>query len=243
MEGIASIAGSEGVNNIVSYISEIIANPDVLFGSIGAGTNLIPMLLIFLVAGVLFCFFGYKLFKLLVALGGLGGGYYVGSLIVNLLLSMNLFELTQTMQWVILFVFAAIGAALAVKLLKLGVAVGVAWVLHTALLPVFAQPEVMDRIADLIGAEVPPDFAAWVVGALVGLLAVLLMRPIIILATAFGGGMIISQFGLTLLGVFGWLSPDILANGAVKIAVCAVFAVLGVIVQFRKKSKKQKSNG
>ena len=233
----SDLTNTGNMKNVFSSISEIISHPDPLFASLESGANLIPTLLVVLAASLLFCFFGYRLFKLLVAVGGLYGGYFVGTLLSDLIVKLKLFEMTATIHWILVIVVAIIGGAIAFKLLKIGVVIGVAWIVHTALLPMLARPGVMEKIVELIKINISADIIAWVLGALVGLLALALMRPALILVTSFGGGLIAGQFGIALLGAFKVLDASIVGNTTIKLGLSIIIGLLGAGIQFRKKEK------
>ncbi|NQT87569.1 DUF4203 domain-containing protein [bacterium] len=146
------------------------------------------------VIGLLHCFFGYRLFRLFLALTGFAIGGFMGAAVAH--------ELTDGQTWMI--VASGIG----------GGVVGAAafYILH--LVCVFLLGAGVGSgltVAGFAAAGHPPHYVAMSIGATIGgLVAMLLRRPVIIVATAISGAWGVVYGALYFLG--HRVSPDQVAR-------------------------------
>lgn len=171
------------------------------------GTGEVPVwaAIVVLVLGLLECFFGYRVFKIQVAivafLAGLSGGMGLMGSLVGIL-------------WLSIVVGIIIGALLAfvsMKIYKVGVFLLVAFfgfIIVTAL-----------TFMPLIGL---------IIGIVLGIVGVFLTKPVIILSTAFGGaGLVASGIGSLI-----WKSAEATPIWLSAIILVAL-GVFASIIQFR----------
>jgi len=170
---------------------------------IGSGVLMflaIPMLI--------YCFFGYKLQKLLITLSGIGTGAIVGALIGALSLEEAVIILSA-------LILAILGGFIAYKLFRIGIFLQF-WLLGTL---VFAALFAVARLFELIPVSI-------ILGLLIGILALVLHKGFVILTTAISGGMIAGAcIGLSL------------GQPVLSIVIGILLAVLGAVVQFALEKK------
>ncbi|MEA5011813.1 MAG: hypothetical protein VB100_08855 [Angelakisella sp.] len=154
------------------------------------------------------CFFGYKLFKF--QLGVVG--FIVGGIMGGLLGALSGQAPVAVLCLLLLAIF---GAWLAVKLYKLGVFLTVSTCTASILILVLLVADLFDSTTVVISA---------IVGIAAGVLGVVLDKAIIIAFTAISGGL---MTGVSLLLP---IDVDMLGFG---VALGVIFAIIGVIVQFR----------
>jgi hypothetical protein len=190
------------------------------------GTVLVALLTIGF--GLLNCFFGYRIFRFMLALWGLVLGAYVGATLAG-----NLTD--GQLLWVIIggVVGGIIGAALMSLLYLVGVfIVGAA-----------AGVVLANAVGVAAGIDMP-DLVVIIVAVVVGIIALILQRVVIILATAFIGSWAVVSGGLSLL-VGASVTPTELYGDAAQAGEVAagvpslivlifwlVLAMVGAITQF-----------
>ena len=179
----------------------------------------VALMLALLAFGVLQCFFGYRIFKVILGILGFFWGAALGA--VGGAMTGPLFVL----------LFAIVGGVLGAVLFVLLFFVGIFFLgAGLGLLVGMA-------ISALVGV-VPAVFIALPLAVIGGVLALVFQKLIIILATAFGGAWsTVSSVAAIALGAqaFDWLKrPDALGSwsAAVPIAWLAL-GVVGVVVQYR----------
>ena len=166
--------------------------------------------------GLVACFFGYRLLRIVLAILGFILGALLGFVVATSL------GAGDTVALVAALVGGLIGAALLAFVYKLGV---------------FLVGAVAGAVlGGIIGASLGGSLqiAAVVVAAvLVGIVAVLFQRVVIILATAFTGSWVVVQAGTALISGRTITSGDLLTNpsipqlaGAALVGFVAVWAVL-----------------
>ena len=158
-----------------------------------------------LIAGILFCYLGYKIFKALLGVMGFFLGFTAGSIIFEFMG----WDISFGINFGIIFsiVLGIILAIMAVKIYYAGVflysgAVGfsVVYLLLGSLL--FALPA----------------------GIVIGIIAVALIRHALIIFSAVGGGLLIGTALSLLFSGF---------NDSILLAISAIFAATGIYVQYR----------
>ncbi len=144
------------------------------------GTVLVALLTI--AFGLLNCFFGYRIFRILLVLWGLVLGAYTGGTVAG-----NLTD--GQLLWIVIggVLGAAIGAALMSLLYYVGVfIVGAAGGVVLA-----------NAIGLTVGIDMP-DLVVIIVAVVVGIIALIMQRVVLILATAFTGAWFVVSGVLTL---------------------------------------------
>jgi hypothetical protein len=193
----------------------------------------VPAAIVLLAGGLLACFAGYRLFKVVLGVYGFILGALVATSVVG----------AEQTAWVILAALA--GGALGSLALILAYFVGV------ALVGAAAGALILHAIAASLGRE--PHVLVVIGAAVAGaVLAMFLQRYVIILTTAFGGAWTILVGGLALAGDPGagraaaigdvWVvypfNPT--ADDRWVIAAWLVLGIVGVIVQVRVTAKGRK---
>jgi hypothetical protein len=207
-------------------------NPiDLPFVSTGSSVILPILLIIF---GLLNCFFGYRLFKVMLVLWGFLLGVAVGAIVAG-----NVTE-GQTLWLVVGALVGGIaGAVLLRSLYLVGVFIvgGVAgWLLANS-------------IGTLLSFEMPL-LVLIIVAVVGGIAALILQRVAIVLATAIAGGWSIVR-GLSLL-LTGNEPPSADVSGIaaaepqvglpilIVLGLLAIFVIVGAVIQFRTTDKEAK---
>jgi hypothetical protein len=182
-----------------------------------------------IVLGLVVCFFGYRLFRIVLAIYGLVLGAVLGLLVASLLGAGDTY-----VSLIAALVGGLIGAALMATLYKVGV---------------FLVGAVAGAVlAGMIGANLSSGWrvvAIVLAALLLGIVAVLFQRIVLILATAFSGSWVVAQAGAALLAGRTMAWGDLLSNrfipelsGAALGGFFATWLVLGIagaVVQFRSK--------
>ena len=182
------------MNHVTEYLNQITASSFSIFG------------MIFLGLALLNCFLGYRLKKLWIGMIGFLLGIAIGAGITAL------FSENKTVILAAGLVVGILVALLSFRLYLIGVFF-------------YAALSVYPLIAGLIGKELWWEIALSVIAAfLIGLLAVNFVRPVLIIASAVGGGMQVSQI------IMGWIAME---NPWGLYGVAAGLALLGMLVQFR----------
>ncbi|MEQ3215689.1 hypothetical protein AAA088_06515 [Hominifimenecus microfluidus] len=182
------------MNHVTEYLNQITASSFSIFG------------MVFLGLALLNCFLGYRLKKLWIGMIGFLLGIAIGAGITSL------FSENKTVILAAGLVVGILAALLSFRLYLIGVFF-------------YAALSVYPLIAGLIGKELWWEIALSVIAAfLIGLLAVNFVRPVLIIASAVGGGMQVSQI------IMGWIAME---NPWGLYGVAAGLALLGMLVQFR----------
>lgn len=200
-------------------------NPiDLPFISAGSAVILPVLLIIF---GLINCFFGYRLFKAMLALWGLLLGAVVGAIVAG--------NVTEG-QTVWLVVGALIGGIAGAVLLRSLYIVGVfvvgglaGWLL-------------VNGIGSLLSIEMP-ILVLIIVAVVGGVAALILQRVAIVLATAIAGGWAIVR-GLSMLltdseappagmGTMATLEPQVGLPILIVLGILGIFVIVGAVIQFR----------
>lgn len=182
------------MNHVTEYLNQITASSFSIFG------------MIFLGLALLNCFLGYRLKKLWISMIGFLLGIAIGAGITAL------FSENKTVILAAGLVVGILVALLSFRLYLIGVFF-------------YAVLSAYPLIAGLIGKELWWEIALSVIAAiLIGLLAVNFVRPVLIIVSAVGGGMQVSQI------IMGWIAME---NPWGLYGVAAGLALLGMLVQFR----------
>jgi len=194
---------------------------------LGAGGTVL-VALITIAFGLLNCFFGYRIFRFMLALWGLILGAYAGATIAG-----NLTD--GQLLWVI--VGGVLGAIIGAVLMSLLYFVGV-FIVGAA-----AGALLADAIGVAIGMDMP-TLVIIIVAVVVGIIALFLQRVVIILATAFTGAWAVVSGGLSLLGDTTVTPAELLGEAAGTAGLVAglpslvilifwlVLALAGAVTQF-----------
>lgn len=157
---------------------------------------------------VLQCFFGYKIFKFWIAVQGFFIFGFIGAL-----LGFLLFEDKDGLAFLFAIVIGIIGALISYKLYKLGVFI---LCFGTGLI-------VGIILGNLARIESGATAAlAIVLGIILGIIGVILIKPIIILCTGFSGGMTLGSI----------LAMLIKSSNALGVILGIIISVCGVVFQF-----------
>lgn len=181
---------------------------------------------VLLIAGIIICFFGYRLLRLTLGLAGFGVGFALGLLFAGVIPGAN-----QVLTIILAVVFGILGAFLATALFKFGVfLLGAGVGVLVASIIVTATAWHYPMIARVIGA---------IAG---GILTLILERPLISILSAFAGAwaIVLGTFRL-----FGWhrTSSDALgppSNYGVMIACWLVLGLVGAVIQLRSSHRQKK---
>jgi len=195
---------------------------------LGAGGTVL-VALITIAFGLLNCFFGYRIFRFMLALWGLILGAYAGATIAG-----NLTD--GQLLWVI--VGGVLGAIIGAVLMSLLYFVGV-FIVGAAAGAVLAN-----AIGVAIGMDMP-TLVVIIVAVVVGIIALILQRVVIILATAFTGSWAAVSGALSLLAGTTVVSPAEPVGDATQagelvaglpallvLIIWLVLALAGAITQF-----------
>lgn len=176
------------------------------------GTVTLGITALSIVIGLLICFFGVKILKVIAAIFGLVIGAGVGAVIGTVV---NANNMTMT---IIILIAAVLGAVLLVFLRRLSAFVVVfAYALSACVLLLAPQGTVMWIIC-------------LVIPAILAILAAVFVDPMVIILTGLSGGL---SVGTSVAGLLG------LDNKWIGYGIGLVIAVIGIIVQFVMYSKKQ----
>ena len=201
--------------NVQTILNELMENSDQLNGTLK--TVLYSLLAVMLIISLLQCFFGYKLIKLWISIGGFFVGCLMGALIAIILSEQSAWAVILT-----ILIFGALGAWLAFKFFKVGV-----------FLECFALGFVFGAILGYyFGKEQAIAPAGLLFALAAGILGVILIKPVFILTTGISGG---TSAGSCLAILGKWQNPDL------AIIVGLVIAALGIYVQFMMNRKKPKN--
>lgn len=199
--------------------------PEIL--DLGAGGTVLVAILT-IAFGLLNCFFGYRIFRFMLALWGLVLGAYVGVTVAG-----NLAD--GQLLWVIVggVVGAILGAVLMSFLYFLGVfVVGAA-----------AGAVLADAIGLAAGIDMP-TLVVIIVAVVVGIIALILQRVVLILATAFLGAWAVVSGALSLLAGTSTTPAELYGDAVqagqllpglpslVVLLAWLVLALLGAVTQF-----------
>lgn len=200
-----------------------------VLSALGTGAGTLSAV-IAIALGLVVCFFGYRLFRIVLAIYGFVLGAVLGLLVAGLLGGSNTY-----VSLIAALVGGLIGAALMATLYKLGV---------------FLVGAVAGAVlAGMIGANLSSDLrviAIVLAAVLLGIVAVIFQRIVIILATAFSGSWVVAQAGAALIAGRTMAWGDLLSNRFIPeldgtalggfFAVWLLLGIAGALLQFRSKN-------
>lgn len=183
------------------------------------GLNTLPWIIVTMVLASVMCFAGYRLLRVFIALCGLGLGAVIGAVAGSYLKAGN------TLTLILIALFAAGICLVSFLIYKAGIflaAFFVFWALAYQVLKHFSLPISMHLIAVLIGI-------------LMGILAVIFLKPIVIVSSAISGGMTLSAALFeNILHMSGF------AVSVVMLLVGIFVGALGIVVQYKITGKYKK---
>ncbi len=172
----------------------------------------VAVLLGVLLVGLFNCFLGFKLFRFVVSVSF--GAVFAA---IGAVIGRGLFEELTFVIFVVAVGFFALGAWLGVKLYKVGVFLYLMAVTVVVALLIFMGLD-MDSTASLV--------LALFLGIAMGVVGVILVKPVVILSTGINGGI---NVGMAAAGLLGSTPAGVLCG--------LLLAVLGIIVQFKMENK------
>ena len=184
------------------------------------------VLMIVACIALLMTFFGYRALRFAILLAGFVGGWLVGTSIYSWLYAAEIlaeFEpIPIYVPYIIFTAFGILAAFLATKIIRFGIFLSSAAATFFFLnsFPLF------DALIGKLVTEDPEKtmlIARLVIALIVGGLALLLTRPVLIITTSAAGGMVSA---ITLIVITGTINPNL------ELAIGIVLAVIGMLVQF-----------
>lgn len=194
------------------------------------------MQLIVAAAGIVLCFYGYRLVRFAVTVGGFTAGWILSMGIYGWLVSQNVFpELASIPPYVPYIIYAVCGLLcvfLAFRLAKTGVFIAAT---AGSFLFLSSVGDLLNPLVDLIYPDelaIKYLIAQIVLALLVGLLSRALMRPILIFTTSAAGGMAAAIALMVLIGKT--------ANPSLEMGIGLIVMLAGLIVQILGEKKRKK---
>jgi hypothetical protein len=204
METIQSLLLRFGIDNVPTA------------GTVLTQERTIFAIIIAVLIGVIYCFFGYKSMRFITTVMGLLFGLAVGAVVATLA------KLASPIDILVVVGAGLLFALLGFFLYRIFMFLSVFLVVFLVTMSMVAEYSNLD---DLVIAIV-----ALVVGIILAILAAVYLRPMIIVSTAFSGGMMLSNELFENLIHIRW-DPTI--ESVVRISVGLILAVIGIIYQFR----------
>lgn len=177
--------------------------------------------LVAILVGVLSCFYGYRLFKVVLALWGFAIGAALAAAAA----------MTMTENDVAVLVAGIVGGLIGASIFAVAFKV--------ALFAFGASFGVLVSGAFSVAAQAEPNIVALLVPALIGgILALVLQKPVVVIATAYGGAASAAMGALYLLAGYGpkTVVQDTQLLGKIVYGALAAWGVLGLVgavVQYR----------
>lgn len=203
----------EGIQGFFEMLDEMSATLDELNGFLGFITNFIIMLGIAI--ALLQCFFGFRLFRIQIAIGG----FLIGALLGGVMGSAMSDFGVGPMVYICGLAVGALGAWLGYKLFKVGAFIFI-WAVAFA---------ISALLLALMGFE---DGFLWVgaiiLATLVGILGLKILAPLVIVITAISGGV---SVGVGLCNLLG--------NNGVGMGLGVILGVCGGIFQWMAEKKRR----
>ena len=188
------------------------------------------MLLIVAVAALFFGMFGYRLFRIAIFVGGLGAGWILGTTVYGFIGPMLPETVPEYLPLIIDVVFAVVVAFIANKLINAGIFLASA----AGTFFFLSGFEPFNLLVDAIysdDADIKYMVARILVALIIGIIALKLTRPVMIITTATAGGMIA--------GIAAMVSFNMTENTMIETVVCLLLIVLCLTVQFRTTGKRR----
>lgn len=174
------------------------------------------LIIITLILGIVYCFFGFKAVKFLSTLVGFCIGLGIGYAIASTA------KLEQPLTLVVPIIGAVMFAILGFFLYRIGVFLVVLLAVSSIASSLLLEYTKLDETVVMI--------AALVVGVILSILCVVYLRPIVIISTALAGGLMFSNELFENLIKVRW-SPQV--ETIVRLGVGVILALIGMIYQFQ----------
>ncbi len=216
----------------MNSITDLINNAGQAYVSGAAQQQVIIAAIIGIVEGIIVCFFGLKIFRVLCVLYGLVFGAALGIVIAYVV------NPSTTTSALIIILAAAIICAVLFGVLKRVGAFFMAFCMSALAAMMIILPILLIEMAGGVSVEqlnlgVPLGIGL-AVSFILALLAAIFMDPLIIIATAIHGGLMAGGMIIQLAGQL----MQVNFNAAVSYIVGIVLVILGMIVQFSMHSSK-----
>ena len=176
---------------------------------------LMATVIISLIFAIVFCFFGYRAVRGIAAVFGFLIGAIVGMVVVREM------SLQQPIDLIVILGAAFLLALLGFFLLRAGVFLIILLGVSGAVLPILQKYTSFEAMITAI--------ISLVIGLVIAILAVIYLKPVVIVATAIIGAVSISQLVFTYLIHIRWSKS---MEALVSFLVLVVFAAVGMIYQF-----------
>lgn len=204
---------------------------DIMAGYLPAGGLSTAIFVLVALCGLICSFFGYRLWKFTISVCGLLLGWVLASHLYTWVISLGIIDaatLPTFLPLLVSFIGAILGLVIIHKLVKTAIFLASACGSFIFLLGVPAFDTLVDQI---VAADFDLKYviARLIVAAIIGVLAVIMTRPFIIIITAAAGGVLTA-------GAICLIFPDI--PSTVELILCLLVLLLGVLFQFRRKKKK-----
>ena len=181
------------------------------------------------VLALILCFFGYRLLRLFLLVGGLVGGCYGGFLLYPHVASW-ISGMPAYVELIVAGVFGIAAAILIHFLFRIAIVAGVGYGVFVLSAPYFAE------ISNALLYRI-------IVAIVVAIIAALLIKVVFVLVTAFGGGVLaLAKLGVQLGAlnkvlyenetVFSYLKPLGISSLTIGVAIGLLVGLIGVLFQF-----------
>jgi hypothetical protein len=191
--------------------------------------------ILLIIAGVaaLMAFFGYRALHFAILLGGFAAGWIVGSALYTWVLAAGLLSSLEPIPvyvpYIIFTILGFVAAFLAMRIIRFGIFLAAAASTYFFLCGVPAFDHIVDQ---LITEDIDQKhmLGRLFVAVIIGVIALLLTRPIVIITTGAAGGMITA---ISLMVAVGQTS-----NINLELVLGLIIALIGVMVQFSSRRKR-----
>ncbi len=189
------------------------------------------VLILVAIVALLFGMFGYRLFGIAIFTGAACAGFVLGSMLYGFVQPILPENLPSYLPIIVEIVFALTAIAVAFKLVKAGIFLATG----AAVFFFLSGFELFNLFVDLIDSEsgdVKYLIARLLVALIVGLIALKLTKPVMIITTSAAGGMIAGIAAMVLIGQA--------ENLVIESVICTLLVILCFVVQFRTTRKKHR---
>ncbi|MBQ8350899.1 MAG: hypothetical protein IJY20_02495 [Clostridia bacterium] len=222
-----------GITEVTLSILSInsLEDANLFFSQYSVGLLLITALIAALVA-----FYGYRALHFSILLGGFLGGWSISSAIYAWIAGLGLLTSLEPIPvyvpYIIFAVFGGIAAFIAMRIIRFGI-----FLATTAATYFFLNslPSLNTMIDQLITEDLDAKYmlARFVVALVVGSLALIMTRPVIIITTGLAGGMITA--------IALMVAVEQTANVNLELVIGLIIATIGIIVQFTTRRRRRRS--
>lgn len=179
------------------------------------------VLIVTAIIGLIYCLYGYKAMRFLAMLMGIAVGAAAGAAVVNAA------KLTAPVDLIFTIAAAAVFGVLGYFLYRIGVFIVVFLAGFGVAGELLVEYTKLDEIVVLI--------ISLVIGVILAVLAVVYLRPIVILTTGLTGGLAVANVLFENVIKVRW-SPEI--EALARIGAGLILALIGIIYQFRTTRRK-----